>query len=318
MVVSLWLIPFVPAAGAAINGLIGDRRLGRNATAAVACGASGLSLILSAVSLAQLYASSSPRVRDDVLGVWIPAIPLDTASGVGMFAVNWSARLDPFGSAVLLVVAGTALGMHLYAAARANAAPESSDAGWFALLGLLSACMLLMVLAGDFLVMTAGWQGVGLCLYALIGLPSGTTGVVRRDRAMSLMSGAGTCCLLFASLVVFHTFGTLDLREVANDAGSMERESTLGPLTAIAMLLLAAVASTTAHLMWRLRAGGGARAARLVPGVLLASVTMLAGLYLVARNAVLFEQAPFALGALAAAALGGVILATAVARRRRG
>jgi hypothetical protein len=45
---------------------------------------------------------------------------------------------------------------------------------------------------------------------------------------------------------------------------------------------------------------------------------MLAGLYPVARNAVLFEQAPFALGALAAAALGGVILATAVARRRRG
>jgi NADH-quinone oxidoreductase subunit L len=253
-----------------------------------------------------------------MLGVWIPAIPLDTSSGIGMFTVNWSARLDPLGSAVLMVVAGTALGMHLYAAARATAAPESGDARWFGLLGLLSACMLLMVLAGDFLVMTAGWQGVGLCSYALIGLPSEKIGIVRRDRALSLMSGAGTCCVLLASLVVFHTFGTLDLREVANDAGSMERESTLGPLSAIATLLFAAVASTTAHLIWRLRAGGGARAVRLVPGVLLASVTMLAGLYLVARNAVLFEQAPFALGAIAAAALAGVTFATAVARRRRG
>jgi hypothetical protein len=48
----LWLVPFVSAAGASVNGLVGNRWLGRIAAAVVACGAAdacdGASLLASA------------------------------------------------------------------------------------------------------------------------------------------------------------------------------------------------------------------------------------------------------------------------------
>jgi NADH-quinone oxidoreductase subunit L len=314
---SLWLVPFVSAAGAAITGLFGGRWMGRTAAAVVGCGAAGVSVVLAAVSFARLHALSPPRVHEESLGIWIPAIPLDTSSGIGMFSVNWAARLDPFGSVVLLMVAGAALVIQLRAAARAGDTLESGYATWFGLLGLLSACILLLVVAGNFLVMIAAWEGMGLCLYALINSRHAKAGV-GRARWTLVLNGVGTICVLLAGLVVFYTFGTLDFREVANDAGAVERETLFGPLSAIALLLCAAVAATSSQVLWVPRAGRGVQMVRDIPDVLVASTTLIAGVYIVARNAVLFEQAPFAVGVIAIAALaGGATLAIALARRHR-
>jgi NADH-quinone oxidoreductase subunit L len=313
---SLWLVPFVSAAGAAVNGLVGDRWLGRTTAAVVACGAAGVSLVLSAVFCAQLRALSPPRVYEESVGIWIPAIPLDTSSGIGMFSVDWALRLDPFGAVVLLTVAGAALVIQLRGAARAGDRVESDYAPWFALPGLLSACILLLVVAGNFLVMIAAWEGMGLCLHALIDSRHAKAGV-RRLRWTFVTNGLATLCLLLAGLFVFYTFSTLDFREVANDAAAMDRERFFGPLSAIALLLLAAVAAKSVQALLVPRARGGVQMVRDIPDVLIASTTLIACVYVVARNAVLFEQAS-GVGVIAIAALaGGVMLAMAFARRNR-
>ena len=108
----IWLIPLLPLAGAAINGLIGIRSFSRRVAGVVACtmmlGALGLSLL----AFWQLLAlPDDARAYDVVLGPWIPNIPLATRTGIGLFYVPWGFRLDPldhFGASALArpVVAG--------------------------------------------------------------------------------------------------------------------------------------------------------------------------------------------------------------------
>lgn len=113
-------------------------------------------------------------------------------------------------------------------------------------------------------------------------------------------------------------FSTLDFREVANDAAAMDRETGFGRLSAIALLVFAAIAAKSAQVLLVARAGGGVQMVRDIPDVLIASTTLIAAGYVVARNAVLFEQAPLGVGVMAIAALaGGATLAIAVARRNR-
>ena len=62
-------------------------------------------LVLSAWSLVAI--TSLPvdaRVHDVVLGDWIPSIPLQTATGIEMFTVNWTFRLDPLSAVVATLV----------------------------------------------------------------------------------------------------------------------------------------------------------------------------------------------------------------------
>src|SRR4029453_17177440 len=76
------LIPFVPAAGAVVNGLIGSRWFSRRVVAVGACATLAISLALSVWSVVAISAGSTePRVHDVVFGDWIRAIPLETEGG---------------------------------------------------------------------------------------------------------------------------------------------------------------------------------------------------------------------------------------------
>ena len=167
---ALWLIPIVPAAGAALNGLLGVRWFGRTAAGTLACCAMAVSAGLSVwVFVALLSLPPDARVHDSVLGSWIPPIPLDTATGIGMFAVSWTARVDPLAAIMLLVVSGVGFLIHLYATAYMKDEPRGGYARFFCYLNLCCAFMFLLALGGNFLVMLVGWEGVGLCSYLLIG-----------------------------------------------------------------------------------------------------------------------------------------------------
>ncbi|MEK7799799.1 MAG: hypothetical protein AAB297_08225, partial [Acidobacteriota bacterium] len=56
----LWLIPLLPFAGFAVNGLLGARLLPRRAVALVACGAVLASFVISAGAIRELGAIAPP------------------------------------------------------------------------------------------------------------------------------------------------------------------------------------------------------------------------------------------------------------------
>ena len=85
----IWLIPLLPAIGAAINGLVGIRSFSRRTAGGVACTMMVAALGLSLFAFWQLLGlPADARAFDVTVAEWIPRIPLETNNGVGLFQMT--------------------------------------------------------------------------------------------------------------------------------------------------------------------------------------------------------------------------------------
>ena len=309
------LIPFVPAAGAAINALIGARWFGRRAIAAIGCATMGIAFVLSAWSLVAIVSlPGDGPVHDAVLGDWIPAIPLQTATGIEMFTVRWTFRLDPLSAMMAVLVTAVGFLIHLYAAASMQDEPPGACARFFSNLSLSCAFMLMLVLAGNLLVLFVGWEGIALSSFLLIGFWPDTTRAANGMKAF-IVNWLADWGLLVAIFLAYFTFGTLDFREIAASVTSMPVETgTFGALSGICLGLWIAAIGRSAQVP--LLAGlHDVLEATPPASALIQTATMLpAGVYLMVRNAALFERAPVVmtivstLGVLTALVAGALAL----------
>src|SRR5215467_16111372 len=103
----IWLIPLFPAAGFAINGLLG-KRMPKSVVGVIASGAVLLSFIFAAGAVLQLaQLDEHSRSHTVVLYEWINAGAAHIKSGeVARFSVPWGFLLDPLSAVMVLVVTG--------------------------------------------------------------------------------------------------------------------------------------------------------------------------------------------------------------------
>src|SRR4029077_15189734 len=115
----IWLIPLLPAIGAAINGLVGVRSFSRRTAGVVACTMMLAALGVSLVAVWQLLGlPPEARAFDVTVAQWIPAIPLQMQGGaIGAFQVPWGFRLDPLSGMMILIVTGIGALIHVYSTA---------------------------------------------------------------------------------------------------------------------------------------------------------------------------------------------------------
>ena len=145
--------------------------------------------------------------------------------------------------------------------------------------------------------MFVGWEGVGLCSYLLIGFwyREAERGGCRQEgvhRQPHRRLG-----FLLGLFLVFFTFGTLDFREVAAAVTTMPRRRprAFGMLSAICLLLFIGAVGKSAQIplfVWLPDAMEGPTP---VSALIHAATMVTAGVYIIARNAVLFEHAPLVL-----------------------
>src|SRR4051795_8940725 len=101
----LFLIPLLPFLGFLLSASFG-RRLSKNATAAVACGAMVASFIVSAIAVSQLLGlPSESRAISQQIYSWITS---------GDLNVGFTLRLDPLASVMILVITGIGALIHIY------------------------------------------------------------------------------------------------------------------------------------------------------------------------------------------------------------
>jgi len=311
----LWLIPLLPGAGAALNGLLGIRWFSRTVSGVLACGTMAAALVASAVMFLKLIAvPPADRVYDVVVATWIPQIPLATAHDIGMFSVDWTARLDPLSAVMLLVVTGIGFLIHVYATAYMKDEPRGAYARFFCYLNLFCLFMLVLVLGGNFLVMFVGWEGVGLCSYLLIGFWYEKKSASDAGKKAFITNRIGDWGFILGIFLVFFTFGTLDFREVAAAAAAMPRETAgFGALSAICLLLFIGAVGKSAQIPLHVWLPDAMEGPTPVSALIHAATMVTAGVYMVARTAVLFSHAPLvmqivgivgALTALMAATIG--------------
>jgi len=85
----------------------------------------------------------------------------------GSLSVNWSIKIDPLSSVMLVVVTLISALVHIYSIGYMSHDPHKPR--FMAYLSLFTFAMLTLVTSDNFLQLFFGWEGVGLCSYFLIG-----------------------------------------------------------------------------------------------------------------------------------------------------
>ena len=93
-----------------------------------------------------------------VIATWIDSGNLD---------VNWSIKIDPLSSVMIVVVTLISALVHIYSIGYMSHDPHKPR--FMAYLSLFTFAMLTLVTSDNFLQLFFGWEGVGLCSYFLIG-----------------------------------------------------------------------------------------------------------------------------------------------------
>ena len=311
----IWLIPLLPGIGAAVTGLVGIRFFSKAQTALVACGSMTIAAFLSIYAFIQLLAlPSEARVYDVVVASWIPAMPLETAGGMGAFAVDWAFRLDPLSGMMILVVSGIGLLIHVYSTSYMHGESAAGYARFFCYLNLFCFFMLTLVLGANLLVMFVGWEGVGLCSYLLIGFWYHKQSATDAGKKAFLVNRIGDWGFVLGIFLVFFTFGTIDFHEVMVSAAAMPIEATeFGAISLICLLLFVGATGKSAQIPLHIWLPDAMEGPTPVSALIHAATMVTAGVYMVCRNAVLFTHAPMvmtivaiigALTALMAASIG--------------
>jgi NADH-quinone oxidoreductase subunit L len=157
-----WIV-LLPLLGAAVNGILGatlQKRFGKDAISLIACSVVGGAFLLSLVAFFKLL-SLEPEHRfllDTLISPWI---------AIGALKVDIAFAVDPLSAVMILIVTGIGGLIHVYSVGYMH--DDESYWRFFTFLNLFTAAMLTLVLADNLFLLFVGWEGVGLCSYALIG-----------------------------------------------------------------------------------------------------------------------------------------------------
>jgi NADH-quinone oxidoreductase subunit L len=310
----IWLIPLLPAFGAAVNGLVGIRAFSRRTAGVLACAMMTAALGLSVVAFWQLLGlPADARAYDVNIADWIPPIPLQTQHGIGMFHVPWGFRLDPLSAMMILVVTGIGTLIHVYSTAYMADEPREGVARFFCYLNLFCFFMLTLVLGNNFLVMFVGWEGVGLCSYLLIGYWYEKKSASDAGKKAFITNRIGDWGFVLGVFLIFYTFGTLDFRAVQNAAATMPIEAAQwGVLSTICLLLFVGATGKSAQIPLYVWLPDAMEGPTPVSALIHAATMVTAGVYMLGRNAVLFTHAPMVMTIVAIVGVLTALMAASI------
>ena len=321
----IWLIPLLPLAGAALNGLLGRKlRFSEKLIGRIAVGSIALSFLLSVAAVYSYGLSShsiwpKPYVTSDdgaFSFTWIPggavrltagaaeraaqpqpahstpetAPTVSEAPNSSVLNVEWSYQLDALSSIFMLIVTGVGLCIFLFATGYMHGDPGYYR--FFAYMGLFMFSMLILVMGSNFLMMFVGWEGVGLCSYLLIGYYFNRKEAGDASSKAFITNRVGDFGFALAIFGVIATFGTTQYTDVFAQASSfpMEVLGHWGILSWIALGLFVGACGKSAQLplhVWLPDAMAGPTP---VSALIHAATMVTAGLYMVTRTNVIFQH----------------------------
>ena len=292
-----------------VNLLLGQR-LGQRLAGWVASAAVGLAFLVSVLQFIALQ--TVPEGTTLELAEWI---------SIGSLQVPWALKLDSLSVTMMLMVTGVSTLIHIYAIGYMRAdvrfqGDPSRYRRFFVFFSLFVTSMMVLVVGDSFLTLFVGWEGVGLCSYLLIGFwyekGAGGIGNAVAGRKAFVVNRIGDLGFLIAMFLAFWHFGSLRFEQVFEQAEAMG-PAAAGAATAITLALLVGAAGKSAQLplfVWLPDAMAGPTP---VSALIHAATMVTAGIYMIARNAVLFDLAPISSGAVALVGAATALFAASIA-----
>jgi len=298
-----WLVLLFPLLGS-IAIALGFKVLPTKVAGAIGTLAIGLAFACGIGALLCLL-GESPDARHHASSLW------DYASVAGL-NIKLGIFVDPLSVFMVLVVTGVSTLIHLY-----SFGYMQSDEGYhrfFSYLNFFVFSMLLLVLAGNFVLLIVGWAFVGFASYALISFWYRRTTATKAGMKAFVINVVGDIGLVLAALLIFRELGSFEYGAVFAQAPHVFARGEW-TVTAICLLLLVGAFAKSAQIPFHTWLPDAMEGPTPVSALIHAATMVTAGVYLIARTHVLFYLAPTAadvgaFGGLATLLVAGTIALT--------
>lgn len=280
LIVVLLISPF---AGFLINGLFGKWLKGNEQLSGwISVLAVFVSFVCSIVAFTSVRGGVGLSGDEGVLYEWIKG---------ESFAFNIGFHVDALTTVMLLVITGVGFIIHVYSIGYMHG--DTGYTRYFAYLNLFVFAMLVLVLGNNYLMMFAGWEGVGLCSYLLIGFWYEKQSATDAGKKAFIVNRIGDFGFLLGMFTLFAAFGSLDFTTIFDTAEAGDFQQVFGASTLVigTLLLFVGAIGKSAQIplyVWLPDAMAGPTP---VSALIHAATMVTAGVYMIARSAVLYELA---------------------------
>jgi NADH-quinone oxidoreductase subunit L len=277
VIAGAWVCLLAPLAGAVAITLLGtrlSRRLaGYLSTLSVFVGFGG-----ALVSFFAMWGrDAGSRSESSTAYTWL---------GAGDFDVGLELLVDPLSVVMMLVVSG--VGGLIVAYSIGYMDGDDEERRYFAYMALFVFAMLMLVEAGNFLLLLVGWGLVGLASYLLIGFWHERPEAIAAAKKAFVMNAVGDATMALAFFVIIWETGNLGFEESFGAAGGWSTTT----VNLVALGLLGGAVAKSAQIPLHTWLPDAMEGPTPVSALIHAATMVTAGVYLIARTHPIFEAAP--------------------------
>jgi NADH-quinone oxidoreductase subunit L len=307
-----WIV-FLPLLGALVNGILGaslQKRFGKWLISFFACGTVVLSFLLSLRAFFTLLAlRPEERFLIDRLYPWL---------SLGTLHVDVAFLVDPLSAVMILVVTGIGGLIHIYSTGYMH--EDKSYWRYFAFLNLFTFAMLLLVTGDNLLLMFIGWEGVGLCSYALIGFWYQDHVNTTAGNKAFIVNRVGDFGFVLGIFLIFWSLdqqghGSVTFREIEKFASLLKNQEIwgIGVVTLATLFLFVGATGKSAQIPLHVWLPDAMQGPTPVSALIHAATMVTAGVYMVTRLHFLYAMAPVTLTVVATIGMATALLAATIA-----
>ena len=219
--------------------------------------------------------------------------------------------VDPLAVFMALVVSGVSFLIHVYSVAYMDG--DRGYARYFSYLNFFVFSMLLLVLAGNFVILIVGWAFVGFASYALISFWYRRRTATYAGMKAFVINVVGDVGLVLAAILLQRDTGALDYPRRVRGARREVYSQNEWVIVAVCLLILVGAFAKSAQIPLHTWLPDAMEGPTPVSALIHAATMVTAGVYLIARMHPLFELAPTAADISAAIGALTLVFAASVA-----
>ncbi len=296
-----WLVILCPLVGCIVTG-VGFRQERGTTAGWIGTLAIFLSFAFAVVALISMLGRAEDS-RELTSSLWSYAFTFGVDAKLSIL-------VDPLSVLMALIVSGVSALIHLYSVAYLES--DRGYARFFSYLNFFVFSMLLLVLAGNFLILIIGWAFVGAASYMLISFWYRRTTATNAGIKAFVINVLGDVGLVLGTFFIFRHTGTLQFVKVFHAVPHVFPHNGTDLVAGCLLILLGAFAKSAQVPLhtWLPDAMEGPTP---VSALIHAATMVTAGVYLIARLHSLYEQAPTAADVAAAGGCATLLIAASIA-----
>jgi NADH-quinone oxidoreductase subunit L len=297
VIVAAWICLVAPLAAALLITLLGNS-ISRRVAGYVATASVLGSFAAAVVVLAKLWSEApTDRSHASTAWEWLTA---------GSFHVGLRILVDPLSVFMMLIVSGVGFLIVAYSIGYMDG--DNEERRYFAYMALFVFSMLLLVQAGNLVILLAGWGLVGLSSYLLIGFWHDRPPAVAAAKKAFIMNAIGDATMALAFFLLIQHRQSLNFPDAF----------AVGPghgwlVNLVALGLLGGAIAKSAQIPLQTWLPDAMEGPTPVSALIHAATMVTAGVYLIVRTHAVFEQAPRVLELAAGLGAGTLLMAGLIA-----